>query len=760
MPTKPSEDLDDPSLFINRELSLLEFNRRVLEQALDEAIPLLERLRFLTISSSNLDEFFEIRAASHKERVTWNVDGVGLDGLTSAQTLGAIRDSAVELVKEQYRVLNQVLLPGLERQGVRLLSRADWTPEHRRWVRGYFRGAVLPVLTPIGLDPAHPFPRILGKSLNFVVQIEGDDAFGRDTELAVVQVPRALPRILQMPPEAGGGGEHDYVMLSSVVHAHVDELFPGMKLVECHQFRVTRDGDLWVDEEEVDDILKALQGELPERRYSEAVRLEVTSTCPDHMAAFLLEKFELGPDDLYLADGPVNLHRLDGLHDIERADLKYEPFVPRVPRRALRGENLFEAIRAGDILLHHPYESFQPVLELLRQAAQDPEVLAVKMTLYRTGNRSPVVESLLEAARNGKQVTVVVELRARFDEERNIDLATRLQEAGASVSFGVVGYKTHAKMLMIVRREGEALRRYVHLGTGNYHAGTARAYTDIGFLTSRDPYGRDVDRIFNQLTGVGREAELELLLHSPFTLHQTLLRLIDEEAERARAGQPARVLAKMNALTNKAIIQALYRASQAGVQVDLVVRGACCLRPGLPGVSENIRVRSVLGRFLEHSRLFYFLAGGPGLLYCASADWMSRNLLRRIETCFPIEDPAIQARVLQEDLELYLEDDVRAWGLGSNGRYSRTWSPEETSRDVQALLLEHLCGSDDLELEAEGGEQVGLVLDIGPGQGMGLQPTRGKGQSNRRAADKKRGRRKGRGAPSSGKPNRKPKKKD
>lgn len=690
------DELQDPRLFINRELSLLEFNRRVLEQALDESVPLLERLRFLAISSSNLDEFFEIRAASHKERVTWGAEVSGLDGLTSTQTLKVINESATELVQDQYRVLNEVLLPALEVEGIRLISRSNWTDDQRRWVRKHFRSEVLPVLTPVGLDPAHPFPRIPNKSLNFVVQLEGEDAFGREAELAVVQVPRALPRVLRID-----SGDHDYVMLSSVIHAHIGELFPGMAVASCHQFRVTRNGDLWVDEEEVDDILQALQGELPERRYSEAVRLEVAHECPEEVTRFLLEKFSLNEEDLYRVDGPVNLHRLEALHEIDRPDLKIEPFQQRVPRRVHRGENLFEAVRAADIVLHHPYESFSPVLELLRTAATDPDVLAIKVTLYRTGKRSPVVEALLEAARHGKQVSVVVELRARFDEERNIDLATRLQDAGASVSYGVVGIKTHCKMLMIVRREADGLRRYVHLGTGNYHAGTARAYTDISFLTARPEYGRDVDRIFNQLTGLGEAVDLERLLQSPFTLQSTLIRKLEEEGQNAAAGKPARVVAKMNALTNKAVIQALYRASKAGVKIDLIVRGACCLRPGIPGVSDNITVRSILGRFLEHSRIFYFYGGGEEQLYCSSADWMSRNLNRRVETCFPIEDPAIRARLLSEDLDIYLEPGTRAWVLRSTGRYERMPGKDVEVIDAQKVLLERICSPDSKEREAE-----------------------------------------------------------
>jgi len=731
MPVEHEDDLEDPRLFINRELSLLEFNRRVLAQALDPQVPLLERLRFLSISSSNLDEFFEVRAASHKERTAWGSDVIGLDGLSSSQTLAAIKSSATELVEEQYRVLNHVVLPDLEAEGIRLLPRAAWTDEQRRWVKKHFRKEVLPVLTPVGLDPSHPFPRILNKSLNLVVQLEGHDAFGRDSNLAVVHVPRALPRILRLDVTEA----HDYALLSSVIQAHIGELFPGMEVISCHQFRVTRNGDLWVDEEEVDDLLQALRGELPERRYSEAVRMEVAHDCPESVTRFLLDRFELEADDLYRVEGPVNLHRLEALYDIDRPDLKYSPFGPRVPRRVQRGESMFDAIRANDVLLHHPYESFAPVLELLRNAAVDPDVLGIKITLYRTGKGSPVVEALLEAARRGKHVTVIIELRARFDEEQNIGLATRLQEAGASVTYGVVGFKTHAKMLMIVRREKHGLRRYVHLGTGNYHAGTARAYTDLGFLTARPEYGRDVDRIFNQLTGVGQAVDLERLLQSPFTLQKTLLRLLEEEAEHARNGEPARVIAKMNALTNKAVIQALYRASRAGVKIDLIVRGACCLRPGIPEVSDNIRVISVLGRFLEHSRLFYFRAGGRELMFCSSADWMSRNLVRRVETCFPIEEEAIRRRLLAEDLENYLEDGVRVWTLRSTGTYEHCSSPETEARDAQQTLLDLLCSADDQQIEGERDGPFRFEVRGGPRREKGKQKRRGRNKSKNKKKD-------------------------
>ncbi len=730
MSSSPTHDLADPRLYINRELSLLEFNRRVLLQALDERPPLLERVRFLSISASNLDEFFEIRTASHQERAALGIDTTGLDGRTSQQTLTEIHRVASGLVEEQYDAFNSVILPALATEGINLVMRAHWTEEQTEWIASYFRNSVLPVLTPVGLDPAHPFPRILNKSLNFAVVLDGEDAFGRDIDLAVVQVPRSLPRLVPLPSDVSQG-KHDLVMLSSVIHASIDELFPGVDVVDCHQFRVTRNGDLWVDEEDVDDVLEALQGELPERRYSEAVRLEVTHECPDEVAQFLLAKFGLRVVDLYRVDGPVNLHRLDALHGlVDRPDLKYEPLTPRVPRAVRRGENLFEAIRAGDILLHHPYESFQPVLELLRQASHDPNVLAIKQTLYRTGRSSSVAEALIEAARNGKQVTVVIELRARFDEEPNIDLATRLQEAGANVVYGVAGYKTHSKMLMIVRREGERLRRYLHLGTGNYHPVTARLYTDIGLLTAREDIGRDVDRSFNLLTGVGRAEELEALMQAPFSLHTGLLALIEGETKRAQAGERARILAKMNALTNRSVIQALYRASQAGVEIDLIIRGPCGLRPGIPEISENIRVTAILGRFLEHSRLWYFHSGGKGRLFASSADWMSRNLLRRTELAFPIDDPEIRARLLHDDLEIYLEEGVRAWRLRSTGDYELLGGDGEL--DAQYKLIEAICSSSELQLESDSDRPGRFVFSGGNDRAASEKARRRKEKKNRK----------------------------
>jgi len=514
-------DLKQPGLYINRELSLLEFNRRVLEQARDERNPLLERLRFLCISSTNLDEFFEIRVAGLKQKIEMGSVQAGPDKMSPGETLKAIRPNAESLVAEQYRVLNEELIPQLARERIRFVRRQDWSAGQEQWLRRYFEQALLPVLSPLGLDPAHPFPRILNKSLNFIVSLKGRDAFGRAGGLAVVQAPRALPRLIQLPPGREGNGPYDFVFLSSVIHAYVAELFPGMKVTGCFQFRVTRNSDLFVDEEEIDDLLRAMEGELASRRYGAAVRLEAAHDCPEEILAFLLQTLQLGGEDLYLAHGPVNLNRLAAVCDlVDRSDLKYPAFTPGLPPNLGSGADLFETIGKQDILLHHPFQSFLPVIDFLRQAAADPSVMAIKQTLYRTGPDSAVVDALVEAARAGKEVTVVIELRARFDEAANIALANRLQDAGAHVVYGVVGYKTHAKLIMVVRREGRTLRRYIHLGTGNYHPRTARLYTDYGLFTADRAMGEDAHRVFLQLTGLGRVARLNRLLESPFTLHR------------------------------------------------------------------------------------------------------------------------------------------------------------------------------------------------------------------------------------------------
>jgi polyphosphate kinase len=687
----PEPDLEDPGLYLNRELSLLEFNRRVLAQAQDERVPLLERLRFLTICGSNLDEFFEVRVAGLRQHVAFQMGARGPDGLTPREILARVATSAHALVEEQYRVLEEDLLPALRREGVRLLDRSFWTQAQRRWIRRLFVQDVFPVLTPVGLDPAHPFPRVLNKGLSFLIALQGRDAFGRPSGTAVLQVPRALPRLIRLPPSIAGA-PHDIVPLSAVIHAHVGDLFPGMRVTGCHAFRITRDSELWVDEEDVDNLLLALQGELSTRHYGEAVRLELGDACPEELANLLLRKAGLEPEDLFRVRGPVNLNRLSALYGlVDRPDLKYPPFEPGVPARLKAPADLFDAIRRGDLLLHHPFESFGPVLEFLRQAAADPQVVAITQPLYRTGPDSPVTAALDDAARAGKEVTAVVELRARFDEAANIDQATSLQRAGANVVYGIVGHKAHAKMLLVLRREGGRLRRYVHLGTGNYHPANARAYTDVSLLSSRVALAEDVHRIFLQLTGLGRAARLERLLQAPFTLESGLHALIEAEIREASAGRPARITAKLNALTDPGMVRALYRASRAGVVVDLVVRGICVLKPGLPGVSERIRVRSIVGRFLEHERVWRFHAGGRDRVFASSADWMERNLRQRVETCFPVEDEALARRLAHECLDLYLDDDAQAWILGPDGAWRRAEPAGPAPRSAQQRLLETLA---------------------------------------------------------------------
>lgn len=684
-------DLASPDLYINRELSLLEFNRRVLAQSIEPGMPLLERLRYLCISCTNLDEFFEVRAAGVKQRQALGSSLQGFDDREPRELLAEISRVAHELVDEQYRVFNETLIPQMQDEGIGFLRRGEWDEVQKSWLRDFFEEQLLPVLSPLGLDPAHPFPRILNKSLNFIVQLEGKDAFGRNLNYAVVQAPRALPRVIKLPPEVGGE-DHRFVFLSSVIHAFVDDLFPGMKVQGCYQFRVTRNSDLFVDEEQVDDLLRALEGELPSRRYGDSVRLEMVSGAPEALAKFLLPQFGLADDDLYMVNGPVNLNRLSAVIDeIDRPDLKFNGFTPRLPGKLGPGGRIFSEIAKRDILLNHPYDSFVPVVEFLKQAADDPKVLAIKQTLYRTGSDSAIVAALVKAARAGKEVTVVVELRARFDEEDNIKLANTLQAAGAHVVYGVVGYKTHAKVILVVRREdGGDLRNYVHLGTGNYHSKTARIYTDYGLFTADKRIGQDVHHIFMQLTSLGRSKALKEILHSPFTLHSAIIEKIGREAELAREGKPARIVAKMNQLTDPSVIRALYEASQAGVQIELIVRGMASLRPGVVGVSENIRLRSVIGRFLEHTRLYYFQNDGADELYASSADWMERNLLHRVETAFPISDKKSRKKVLA-DIELYLEDNFSAWQLQSDGSYCRA-EPEEGAeiKDAQQILLKQL----------------------------------------------------------------------
>lgn len=680
-------NLKAPEHYINRELSFLDFNHRVLAQTHDESLPLLERIRFLGISCSNLDEFFEIRVAGLKQRLELGSTGGSLDGMSVPEQLTAIHERAMALVKDQYEMLNQLVFPALAAHGIQFVNAKTMTARQRAWLAEYFATEVEPVLTPLGLDPARPFPRIQNKSLNFIVRLSGKDAFGRDAELAVVQVPRSLPRIIRLPQTDEAPGITHFVFLSAAISTFISQLFSGMTVAGAWQFRVTRNSDLFVDDEEVDNLLRAIEGELAQRRYGAAVRLETSLDCPEETTNFLLRHFALTKDDLYQVNGPVNLNRLTAIYDlVDRPDLKYSTFTPRIPKRVVAREDMFGLMRDEDLLLHHPFESFAPVIDFLRQAGTDPTVLAIKQTLYRTGPQSPVVDALVNAAQSGKEVTVIIELMARFDEAANIQLATRLQEAGAHVMYGVVGYKTHAKLIMVVRREQGKLRRYCHLGTGNYHPNTARVYTDYGLFTCDPAVGEDLHELFLQLTSPTRVATMQKILQSPFTLHEGLLEKTRREMEFARQGKPARIIAKMNALIEPQIIQTLYQASMAGVKIDLIVRGICALRPGIRGISENIRVRSVVGRFLEHSRVYYFHNDGDSELFCGSADWMERNFFRRIEVCFPILRKQHRDQIL-EDLELYLSDNMQAWELRADGSYERLTPADAHPCNAQTALM-------------------------------------------------------------------------
>ena len=674
--------------YINRELSILDFHLRVLEQAVDPLHPLLDRMNFLLIFSLNMDEFFEIRVAGVMEQLSLGNESRTPDGLTPKQVLESISKTAHAAIERQYRILNEEILPKLREEDIRFLRRGELSPAQSSWIKKYFQEQVAPVLTPISLDPAHPFPRLVNKSLNFIVTLEGKDAFGRHSDLAVVPAPRSLPRVVRLPEELTGGSEH-FVMLSAIIHEHISDLFPGMTATGCYQFRVTRNADLALNED-VEDLAIALKGELNSRRFGRAVRLEVTENCPKHIYEYLLNEFDLELEQLYKVDGPVNLARLGS--NFRQPHLRYDSHTPVVPKVLKKSENIFSAMQKQDILLHHPFESFAPVINLLREAARDPQVLAIKQTLYRSGADSEIVQVLAEAARNGKEVTAVIELRARFDEESNIAVANVLQEAGAVVVYGIVGYKTHAKMILVVRRENNKLVRYVHLGTGNYHAGNARIYTDYGLLTTDKELCEDVHRIFQELTGMGKMAKLKKLLHAPFTLHAQLINYIDEEISNVKAGKPAHIIIKVNALTEVQLINKLYEASQAGVQVDLIIRSICCLRPGLPNLSENIRVRSIVGRFLEHTRVFYFSNAGAHRIYCSSADWMDRNLFSRVEACFPVEDPALKKRIYHQGLLTYLKDNQQAWLLQGDGRWIRAElaegeKPHNAQKELTALIV-------------------------------------------------------------------------
>lgn len=684
----------NPEYFVNRELGLLAFNRRVLAQAEDDQIPLLERLKFLCIFSSNMDEFFEVRVAGLKEQIKYNSTAVSADGMSSRQVFAKVCVEAHALVNHQYKILNDMVLPRLAEQGIRFLRRTQWNDVQREWIRNYFFRELMPILTPIGLDPAHPFPRVLNKSLNFAVELEGKDAFGRNSGVAIVQAPRALPRVIRMPSDAANC-EYGFIFLSSILHAHVNELFSGMSVKGCYQFRVTRDSDLILDDEDTRDLRLALQGELSHRQYGDGVRLEVADNCPPEMSSFLLGQFGLAQDDLYQVNGIVNLVRLMQIPDwVDRPELKFPAYSAGTPKELTKEADIFKAIRKQDILLHHPFQSFNPVIEFISQAAEDPNVLAIKQTFYRTNADSTLMQSLIEAAKRGKEVTVVVELMARFDEEANINWAAKLEDAGAHVIYGVVGHKTHGKMAMVVRREDDKLRRYAHLSTGNYHQRTARLYTDFGLLTCLDEICEDVNDIFAELTGLGKASKLRHLWQSPFTLHQRLIKAIQLETEIAKSGKKARIIAKMNALLDSDIIRALYDASSAGVKIDLIVRSVCALKPGIPDVSENITVRSIVGRFLEHSRIFYFYNNQEENVYLSSADWMYRNFFRRIEICFPLLDPKIKRRVIKEGLEPYLKDNTNAWEMLPDGSYHpRTSKRGAAFNSHQFLMLELGAGN-------------------------------------------------------------------
>ncbi len=672
---------------------MLEFNKRVLALAQDDAVPLLERLRFLCITCTNLDEFFEIRVAALKQRMEIGALAQGPEELPADEVFSNIHDEMREIVRQQYDLLNNVLFPGLADAGVNFVRSENWTKQQSKWLEHYFNEQVVPVLTPLTFDPSRPFPRLLNKSLNFVVRLQGKDAYGRKRHRGMVQAPRSLPRIIRLPDEISGTDSHDFVFLSSVIRMHVDKLFPGLNVDGCYQFRVTRNSNLYVDEEEVSDLVGALEGQLEASRYGDAVRIEVGHECPLDLQEFLLSHFQLDESDMYLVDGPVNLNRLSTVCDIDdRPDLLFQPFLQGIPEGFSGDSDVFSLISRKNVLLYHPYHSFSPVIEFVRSASVDPNVLAIKITLYRSGPDSPIVDHLVHAARAGKEVTVVIELMARFDEAANIGLANRLQEAGAHVVYGLVGYKTHAKMTLIVRRENDKLVRYVHLGTGNYHHNTSKIYTDYGYFTSSRKLGEDVHKIFMQLTSLTQAEGLQLMIAAPFDLFDAIISKIRREAEHARAGKPARIIAKINALNEPQVVNELYAASQAGVQIDLIVRGICSLRPGVPGLSDNIRVRSILGRFLEHSRVYYFLNDGDEEFYCASADWMERNLLKRNETCFPVRQKSLKQQ-LMNDLELYLKDNCQAWVLDGDGRYTRlTPGPEEERICAQDSFLELYAG--------------------------------------------------------------------
>lgn len=661
--------LDNPDYYINREFTALAFNERVLHLAKDEELPLLERLRYLCITSSNLDEFFEIRVAGLKEKIASSLRKPTIDGLFPDEILNQLSKKTHILMDEIYSIFNTKLLPAMRKEDIHFYEIDDWTDDIHLWAKHYFKNEVLPIVSPIALDLTHPFPSLLNKSLNFIVALSGTDAFDRQIDYAVIHAPRSLPRIIHLPSELCGKGSY-FVYLSSIIKTHIHRFFPGMEISGCYAFRLTRNSDLFLRDEEVEDLAAAVQRELFSRHYGHVVRVEIEKRCPETIRDFLLQKYHLRHDDLYLCDGPVNLQRyVSAINKIDRPDLKYPPFTPQFPTFPKYKHNLFNILDEQDILLHHPFQSFNVVIDFIREAAADPNVLAIKQTLYRTHFNSSIVQALVEAARSGKEVTAVIELRARFDEESNLKLANRLHEAGVLVLYGVVGFKTHAKMTLIVRRVLGKLKRYVHLSTGNYHEETAKRYTDIGLLTAHPEIAADTQLIFQQLTGLGKALKLKALCHSPFTLQKNLLYLIEQCRLAALDGTPSEIIIKINGLTDLTMIQAFYLASQAGVKITLMVRSVCCLRPGIPGVSDNIRVLSTVGRFLEHHRVYYFHYAKKEYLFCASADLMERNLYHRIEVMFPILDKACFKRIKQEIFRNYLKDNCDTWEMKRDGTY-------------------------------------------------------------------------------------------
>nr|WP_217423744.1 polyphosphate kinase 1 [Legionella micdadei] len=674
--------MGNPEYYINREFTALSFNERVLQLAKDERVPLLERMRFLCICSGNLDEFFEIRVAGLKEKMALHSRKLYIDGLQADEIFGQLSKKVHLLTDELYEIFNKELIPAMKKANIHFLPVEEWDDDIHLWAKHYFKNEILPIVSPIALDLAHPFPRLFNKSLNFIISLRGKDAFDRNIDYAVVHAPRSLPRMIPLPSELCTEGGSYFVYLSSIIQTHIHRLFPGMEINGCYPFRLTRNSDLFLREEEIEDLAVAVQRELFTRHYGHVVRLEVDIDCPANIVDFLLQKHHLHHEDAYYCDGPVNLQRYYSVvNRIDRPELNYPPLTVQYPEFIHQKRNLFNVLDEQDILLHHPYQSFEVVIDFVRQAAADPAVLAIKQTLYRTHSESVMVKALVEAARSGKEVTAVIELRARFDEESNLKLANRLHEAGVLVLYGVMGYKTHAKMTLVVRRTHGKLKHYVHLGTGNYHEQTAKRYTDLGLLTCEPTIAADTQVIFQQLTGLGRAVKLKALCHSPFTLQKNLLQLIEQCRQAASEGQEAEIYIKVNGLTDKTMIQALYQASQAGVKINLLVRSVCCLKPGIPGISDNIRVISIVGRFLEHHRVYYFRTGNEERYYCASADLMERNLYTRIEVMFPILDEACRRRIKQEIFKNYLRDNTNAWEMQADGSYKRlgngTYSAQE-----------------------------------------------------------------------------------